>query len=112
MICFLPVVGENQVLRSAQHDKLGGFPLSILVWLTSLRMIERIGSVFLVAAGLFLMAQKPAATNPVEAARLNNLGLAYMNQQLFDKALKEFQDAAALDPTLKIARLNQGIALL
>ncbi len=35
-----------------------------------------------------------------------------MNQQLFDKALKEFQNAAALDPNLKIARLNQGIALL
>jgi Flp pilus assembly protein TadD len=47
-----------------------------------------------------------------EAGRLNNLGLAYMNQQLFDKALKCFQDAAALDPNLKIARLNQGIALL
>ena len=47
-----------------------------------------------------------------EAARLNNLGAAYMNQQLFEKGLKAFQDAAALDPKLEIARLNQGIALL
>src|SRR5437667_7560774 len=47
-----------------------------------------------------------------EAARLNNLGAAYMNQQLFEKGLKAFQDAAALDPKLEIAKLNQGIALL
>jgi tetratricopeptide (TPR) repeat protein len=48
----------------------------------------------------------------VEAARLNNLGVAYMNQQLFDKALKGFEQAAALDPKLSIAAMNQGIALL
>ena len=54
----------------------------------------------------------PDKTNPTQAARLNNLGLAYMNQQLFDKALKCFQDAYALDSSLKLARLNQGIALL
>jgi len=47
-----------------------------------------------------------------EAARLNNLGAAYMNQQLFEKGLKAFQEAAALDPKLQIASLNQGIALL
>ena len=47
-----------------------------------------------------------------EAARLNNLGAAYMNQQLFEKALKAFEQAAALDPGLQIAATNQGIALL
>ena len=35
-----------------------------------------------------------------------------MNQQLFEKGLKNFEDAAALDPNLRVARLNQGIALL
>ncbi len=35
-----------------------------------------------------------------------------MNQQLFGKALKCFQQAAELDPKLTIARLNEGIALL
>ncbi len=43
---------------------------------------------------------------------MNNLGAAYMNQQLFEKALKSFQQAAELDPKLTIARLNEGIALL
>jgi tetratricopeptide (TPR) repeat protein len=54
----------------------------------------------------------PKPPNPAEAARLNNLGAAYMNQQLFDKGLKAFEEAAALDPKLHIARMNQGIALL
>jgi len=50
--------------------------------------------------------------NSAEAARLNNLGSAYMNQQLFEKALKVFEQAAALDPKFQIAPMNQGIALL
>ena len=48
----------------------------------------------------------------LEAARLNNIGVAYMNQQLFEKALKSFDDAAAKDPNLKLATLNRGVALL
>lgn len=66
------------------------------------------------AAVLFLaVAQNslPADKNR-EAARLNNLGAAYMNQQLFEKALKDFKQAFALDPKLQIAKTNQGIALL
>jgi len=56
--------------------------------------------------------QKPADAAPAQAAHLNNLGAAYMNQQLFEKALTAFADAATLNPKLQIARLNQGIALL
>jgi tetratricopeptide (TPR) repeat protein len=52
------------------------------------------------------------ADKSIEAARLNNLGVAYMNQQLFEKALKAFEQAAALDPSFKIAPMNEGIALL
>src|SRR5215469_4369566 len=53
---------------------------------------------------------KPADPT-IEAARLNNLGAAYMNQQLFEKALKAFEQASALDSKLVIARVNQAIAL-
>jgi tetratricopeptide (TPR) repeat protein len=63
-----------------------------------------------VLAGLGLLAS--TATDVKEAARLNNLGCAYMNQQLFEKALKSFQQAEAADPKLVIARLNEGIALV
>src|SRR5438128_12628449 len=69
------------------------------------------------ALALFAAApQKPAPANladkSTEAARLNNLGAAYMNQQLFEKALKSFEAAAALDPKQQIPQLNRGIALL
>src|SRR5438094_4315315 len=68
-------------------------------------------SIALLISAIILIAAAPEK-NPTEAARLNNLGCAYMNQQLFEKGLKYFEDAAALDPNLKVARLNQGIALL
>src|SRR5579871_480214 len=64
----------------------------------------------LVAAfGLFAPASQP---NSIEAARLNNIGCAYMNQQLFEKGLKLFQQAAEVDPKFAVARLNVGVAYL
>src|SRR5256712_1903763 len=70
-------------------------------------------SISLLLVTLCLLAAAPEQSSAAaEAARLNNLGVAYMNQQSFKKALKAFQDAAARDPKLTSARLNQGIALL
>jgi tetratricopeptide (TPR) repeat protein len=73
-----------------------------------------LAGMILAAFGLFATApqSQPKVANPVEAARLNNLGVAYMNQQLFEKGLKYFQQAAEADPKLAIARLNQGVAYL
>src|ERR1700716_275757 len=78
------------------------------------RISAALGSMILAALGLFATAPQtqPNASNRVEAARLNNLGAAYMNQQLFEKGLKAFQQALDLDPKLAIARLNEGIAFL
>jgi tetratricopeptide (TPR) repeat protein len=75
------------------------------------RISAALAGTLLAALGLFATAPQ-TKTNPAEAARLNNLGAAYMNQQLFEKGLKSFQQAAELDPKLTIARLNEGIALL
>ena len=61
---------------------------------------------------VFLAASSEKKPDASEAARLNNLGCAYMNQQLFEKALKYFQDAEAADPNLHVAKVNEGIALL
>ena len=69
-------------------------------------------SISLLLVTLRLFAAAPTSMPAAGAARLNNLGVAYMNQQSFEKALKAFQDAAARDPKLTAARLNQGIALL
>jgi len=80
-------------------------------------MIRR-AAIFVVGLTLALLAFLAASQSPTsahastEAVRLNNLGAAYMNQQFLEKALKSFQAAAALDPNLQVARLNQGIALL
>src|ERR1700722_4661530 len=72
-----------------------------------------LAGVVLAALGLLATApQTQPKANPVEAARMNNLGAAYMNQQLFEKGLKSFRQAAELDPKLTMARLNEGIALL
>src|ERR1700691_2141648 len=77
------------------------------------RISVALAGTFLAALGLFATApQTQQKANPEEAARLNNLGAAYMNQQLFEKGLKCFEQAAALNPKLSIARLNEGIALL
>ena len=77
------------------------------------RISVAFAGVLLAAFGVFAMApQKEPNANPAEAARLNNLGAAYMNQQLFEKGLKAFQQAAELDPKLTMARLNEGVAYL
>jgi tetratricopeptide (TPR) repeat protein len=80
-------------------------------------MIQRVlafsAALLLAALGLFAAFPNESTkdTDSIEAARLNNLGAAYMNQQLFEKALKNFEQASKLDPSLGIARVNQGIAL-
>jgi tetratricopeptide (TPR) repeat protein len=75
----------------------------------NLRISAALVATVFAAIGLLAPDSNP---NPLEAARLNNLGVAYMNQQLFEKGLKNFQQAAVADPQLAIARLNQGIAQL
>jgi tetratricopeptide (TPR) repeat protein len=57
---------------------------------------------------------RPAAEdrNTTEAARLNGIGVALMNQQLTEKAAAKFEEAHAADPQSAIPVLNRGIALL
>jgi cytochrome c-type biogenesis protein CcmH/NrfG len=77
------------------------------------RISVALAGIVLAAFGLFRTPpQTQPKANPAEASRLNNLGAAYMNQQLFEKGLKAFEQASELDPKLTIARLNEGIAFL
>jgi tetratricopeptide (TPR) repeat protein len=74
-------------------------------------------------SGVFA-ARKSAATAPIvadavapdadnsEAARLNSIGVAYMNQQRFADAQKQFDGALEAQPDYALAKLNLGIALL
>ncbi len=72
-----------------------------------LKISAALGAALLAGVGLLMPADK---SDPVEAARLNNIGCAYMNQQLFEKGLAEFQKARQADPHFAIARLNEGVA--
>jgi tetratricopeptide (TPR) repeat protein len=72
-------------------------------------------SSFLLAALLVPVAAGHADVSPskqAEAAKMNNLGTALMNQQLLDKAAAKFADAYQLDPALVQAEVNRGIALI
>jgi Flp pilus assembly protein TadD len=68
------------------------------------------------AALVFVAAQaptRPAGSNAnAEAIRLNNLGVATMNQQKFEPALKYFEQAAAADSSFGVAKVNQAVALV
>ena len=75
-------------------------------------MSRSLSVAFIASFLLALLAATGPAANPQEAARLNNLGVAYMNQQLFEKALKAFEEAAADDPALEVTTVNRGVALL
>jgi tetratricopeptide (TPR) repeat protein len=75
----------------------------------NLKVSAALFATLLAASGLLAPASQP---DPIEASRHNNLGCAYMNQQLFEKGLKEFQQAVAADPKFAIARLNEGVAYL
>ncbi len=70
--------------------------------------------VLTVMVGLIAMSAWPSDKPPdqAKAAKLNNLGVAYMNQQRMDKAVEEFDQALKADPDLTAAELNKGIALL
>src|ERR1700752_12508 len=72
----------------------------------NLKISAALFAAVLAAFGLLKPASQP---DPIEAARHNNLGCAYMNQQLFEKGLKEFQQALAADPQFAISRLNEGV---
>ena len=70
-------------------------------------MLRRI---LLLAGFILVLSTFAAAPNDksAEAARLNNVGEAYMNQQLFEKGLKLFTQAATLDPQFSLRRLTKA----
>jgi len=47
-----------------------------------------------------------------EAARFNSIGVAYMGQQRFGEAQKQFEAALKIQPGFALAKLNLGIAFL
>ena len=56
--------------------------------------------------------QAPAKSSKQQLMRANNLGVAYLNQQRLDQALKQFEQAVAIDKNNSTVQLNVGIAQL
>src|SRR5271170_5441157 len=72
-----------------------------------------LNALLITSEGAALAATLPAEqANPVEAARLNDIGVALMNQQLTEKAIAKFEEAHAADPSSAIPVMNKGIALV
>ncbi|HEX5235872.1 MAG TPA: FG-GAP-like repeat-containing protein [Silvibacterium sp.] len=65
-------------------------------------------------SALFFIPPGVAETSKaaLEAGRLNNVGVAMMNQQLTEKALTKFEQAHKADPSTAIPVVNEGIALI
>jgi tetratricopeptide (TPR) repeat protein len=64
---------------------------------------------------LFFFGALPFALSQdgqAQALRLNNLGVAYMNQARIVEALDAFRQALQRNPSLFAARVNEGIALI
>jgi len=70
--------------------------------------------VVVLIGALTALVAYPAAEkqNTIEAARLNAIGVALMNQQLTEKSAAKLEEAHAADPQSAIPVLNRGIALL
>src|SRR5215470_4402604 len=58
------------------------------------------------------MQTAKATADSEAAAKRNSLGVAYMGQQRFADAQKEFEGALAIDKEYALAKLNLGISLL
>jgi len=67
-----------------------------------------------IAGGIYLRSGTVAQTNQAqqreELYRLNNLGVAYMEQYKHEEAAAEFKKALAQDPNFLIARVNLALA--
>ncbi len=77
------------------------------------RMARRLGLGFVViSAACSPMLRAQQQSSAIEAARLNNLGTALVGQQFLDRAVSTFAAAAKADPSLTLATVNEGIALM
>jgi tetratricopeptide (TPR) repeat protein len=71
-------------------------------------------TILLLCAALLSLPARGADTSKAaaEASRSNNVGVAYMNQQLPSKALVKFDEAHLADASSAIPLVNKGIALI
>lgn len=76
--------------------------------------VSLVGAAAVAALATAMAAAKPgdAGVKTLQAARLNGVGVALMNQQLTEKSAAKLEEAHQADPQSAIPVLNRGIALL
>ncbi len=81
---------------------------------TPLQFLSFFVPAVVLVGGMTALTARPSAesVNVTEAARLNSIGVALMNQQLTEKASAQFAEAEKADPQSAIPVLNRGISLL
>jgi len=93
-----------------------GYPFAAIALLVLLGITLPLSGVFASKKShdLFSAAQRVAGSgsDSSEAARLNSIGVAYMNQQRFADAQKQFEAALKRQPDYALAKLNLGISFL
>jgi tetratricopeptide (TPR) repeat protein len=67
---------------------------------------------FMLTVPSIIVCSADGPTVHADAARLNNVGVAYMNQQLPGKALLKFDEAHHADASSAVPLINKGIALI
>jgi Flp pilus assembly protein TadD len=76
------------------------------------RAVDAALPALLLAASTALAAGGVVSPQELAASRWNNLGVAYMNQQLAEKAVASFDQAHQVDPSSALVLTNKGIGLL
>jgi tetratricopeptide (TPR) repeat protein len=94
---------------------LAGIVMGIVTGIQEMRIRSfrmRYSALFLLLVAFASGLASAAVDHDAEAVRLNNEGVAWMNQQQNERAEESFAKAFAKDKTLAEATLNDGIALL
>ncbi len=109
-------VGARAMMQDRQSRSAGRVARSPKLKLRLLDVSSRMAlAACVLLPGLSAAAVAPAADTGAktqQSARLNNVGVAYMNQQLTEKALHKFEDAYHADASTAVPLVNEGISYL
>jgi tetratricopeptide (TPR) repeat protein len=106
---FRPRLDNSEMMRTRAGRALP-LTLAAVLLLAAIPLLKVFGAPKSQPAAAVESAPPDAASS--EAARLNSIGVAYMGQQRFAEAQKQFEDALKAQPSYALAKLNLGIAYL
>ncbi len=114
---LIPLAYHHGLVISLIGTRLAAFWAVLRIGSASVRRARTLNLALLGMGVLLPLFAQPsrdlADSGPALAAsRANNVGVAYMNQQFPEKALRKFEEAARADTTAVIPLVNEGLAYL